>query len=107
MRASCQAPELFQENMATYRVDIFAYGVLLWELQSGKVPFEGQYDPVIMAAAQQGKHTTHLSLKDIKDQQAATLIELCLALGSYITRTHSFIACYLLELINGIYLSLL
>ena len=42
-RASYQwmAPELLSKGILSPKYDIFAFAVVLWELRTGKVPFEG------------------------------------------------------------------
>ncbi|XP_072023810.1 uncharacterized protein [Amphiura filiformis] len=47
--ASCRwmAPELLTQNILSPKYDIFAYGVVLWELRTGKYPFEGQESQVV------------------------------------------------------------
>ncbi|XP_072016781.1 mitogen-activated protein kinase kinase kinase 20-like [Amphiura filiformis] len=41
------APELLTQNVLSPKYDIFAYGVVLWELRTGKYPFEGQESQVV------------------------------------------------------------
>lgn len=36
------APELFESNNYTNKVDVYAYGILLWEMLTEKVPFKGK-----------------------------------------------------------------
>ena len=43
------APELFQKRAYDEKVDVFAFGTLLWELFSGRVPFEGLEPSDVMA----------------------------------------------------------
>jgi len=38
------APELFQKRAYSHKIDVFAFGSLLWEIFSREVPYEGQ-DP--------------------------------------------------------------
>ena len=35
------APELFQKRQYDEKVDVFAYGTLLWELVHREVPYDG------------------------------------------------------------------
>ena len=35
------APELFQKRQYDDKVDVFAFGTLLWELASREVPYDG------------------------------------------------------------------
>lgn len=35
------APEIFQKRAYDEKIDVFAYGTLLWEIFTRKVPFEG------------------------------------------------------------------
>ncbi len=70
------------KNLATYKVDVLAFGVTFWELLTGKIPFDGLLDPALLALAQQGLHSQHLTpLARIKEKKAAVLINLCLAAG--------------------------
>lgn len=36
------APELFESHYYTNKVDVYAYGILLWEMLTEKVPFKGK-----------------------------------------------------------------
>jgi len=38
---SYMAPEIFQKRAYDEKIDVFAFGTLLWELFSRKVPYEG------------------------------------------------------------------
>ena len=42
------APELLADNVLSPKYDIFAYGVVLWELRTGKCPFEGLESQVVV-----------------------------------------------------------
>ncbi len=69
----------------TYRVDIYAFGVMLWELLTAKVPFEGLDETQILAAVQNGERSQYISSSEVMEKNAAALIELCLNAG----REHS------------------
>lgn len=43
------APEIFQKRAYDEKIDVFAFGTLLWELFSRRVPFEGLEPADVMA----------------------------------------------------------
>lgn len=42
------APELFQESVYTNKVDVYSYGIMLWEMLSGNVPYKGKKPAEVM-----------------------------------------------------------
>ncbi len=72
---------MFEVNKATYKVDVLAFGVTIWELLTGKEPFSGLIEKDIWAAVQNGKHSQYLTSSEVKEQKAAALIEMCLVAG--------------------------
>lgn len=49
------APELFQKRQYNEKVDVFAFGTLLWETLERKVPFDGFETPEIRAKVESGE----------------------------------------------------
>jgi serine/threonine protein kinase len=49
------APEIFQKRSCSYKIDVFAYGTLIWELYSREVPYEGQDPQDIMKKVLKGE----------------------------------------------------
>ena len=44
------APELYEnnDNSATEKVDVFSFGITMWELWTGRLPYEGLTDFSVM-----------------------------------------------------------
>ena len=57
--ASCMAPEEHRNEVISTAVDVYSYGVMLWEMLTRGIPFEGR-DPVqiIYAVAMKGERPT-------------------------------------------------
>ena len=50
------APELFESNDYTNKVDVYAYGILLWEILTGSTPYKGKSGlQIAMAVCQRGE----------------------------------------------------
>ena len=49
------APELFQKRQYNEKVDVFAFGTLLWETIERKVPFDGFEPAEIRAKVESGE----------------------------------------------------
>jgi serine/threonine protein kinase len=49
------APELFSTDGYTNKVDVYAYGILLWEMLTGEVPFSGKQPFIIMQEIMRGE----------------------------------------------------
>lgn len=70
------APEIYKEQPITVKADIYSFGVILWELFTGKTPFVGKTENEIMNLICNGKHEKITS--DIPDEYAI-LIKQCWA----------------------------
>lgn len=68
------APELFQKRTYTEKVDVFAFGTLLWETLERKVPFDGFDTPEIRAKVESGEQ---LRANYSLDQRLLQLISEC------------------------------
>lgn len=68
------APELFQKRQYDEKVDVFAYGSLLWELVTREVPFDGLDTADIRAKVEKGEQ---LRVPYGADQRLAALITDC------------------------------
>jgi 4-hydroxyphenylpyruvate dioxygenase-like putative hemolysin len=49
------APELFAKRQYNEKVDVFAFGTLLWEIVERKVPFDGFEAGEIRAKVESGE----------------------------------------------------
>ena len=49
------APELFQKRQYDEKVDVFAFGTLLWEILSREVPYDGLEAADIRAKVERGE----------------------------------------------------
>ncbi len=73
---------MFEEGKATYKVDVLAFGVTIWELLTGKEPFSGLTEMLILAAVRDGKHSQHLMISsEVEEKNVAALIEMCVVAG--------------------------
>lgn len=67
------APELFQKRQYDEKVDVFAFGALLWELIQREVPFDGLEAADIRTKVEKGEQ---LKLKT-NNQKLQNLINQC------------------------------
>ena len=44
MCTAFQAPEVFLMGQVSVKADIYSFGVLLWEMESGEVPVRGRIE---------------------------------------------------------------
>ncbi|KAL5259041.1 hypothetical protein ACHWQZ_G009495 [Mnemiopsis leidyi] len=49
------APEVMRQSLVSEKCDTYSFGMLLWELITGKIPFHGEEDPQIMFGVCQRK----------------------------------------------------
>lgn len=68
------APEIYKGRNPTTASDIYSFGVILWELFTGKKPFAEKKESEVISLIQQGKHEEITS--DIPDEFAG-LIKQC------------------------------
>lgn len=68
------APELFQKRQYDEKVDVFAFGALLWELVSREVPYDGLDPADIRVKVEKGEV---LKLRSNTDPQVQQLINSC------------------------------
>ena len=69
------APELFQKRSYSHKIDVFAFGTLLWEIFAREIPFEGQDPADIMK-----KVVKNEPLKKV-DYSIQSIVESCRALN--------------------------
>lgn len=69
---SYMAPELFQKKAYDKKIDVFAFGTLLWEMFARKVPFEG-LEPSDVAQRVMGQES--LDMQGIHKKIAQLIIE--------------------------------
>ena len=75
------APEFLADKISSKKSDVYAFGVVLWEIFSRQIAFEDQNEAqIIFAVAHQGKRPdiSQVKIKDKeKDSKVKTLIEMC------------------------------
>ncbi|KAI9135884.1 kinase-like domain-containing protein, partial [Paraphysoderma sedebokerense] len=49
------APELFEDAEPTAAIDVYAYGMVLWELTDGRIPFSNVNNDTVVALVSIGK----------------------------------------------------
>jgi len=72
------SPEQFQGQEVDHRADIWAFGVLLYEMLTGKVPFAGDYPAAVMYAVineEPEALKTHLQFQSLLDTALSKSIE--------------------------------
>lgn len=89
------APEIFQKRSYDRKVDVFAFGTLLWELFSRKIPFEGLEPSVIM---QKVLSEESLSMTGL-NKKISQLIQECRALDPKKRPEFEYIVQFLNEII--------
>ncbi|XP_026385166.1 serine/threonine-protein kinase STY46-like [Papaver somniferum] len=70
------APEVIRNEPADEKSDVYSFGVVLWELATGKIPWEGLIPMQVIAAV--GFMDQGIEIPKNIDPQWASLIEICL-----------------------------
>ncbi len=68
------APELFQKRQYDEKVDVFAFGALLWEIVMREVPFDGLEAADIRAKVEKGEP---LKMRSNIDPRVGQLVNEC------------------------------
>ena len=69
-----QAPEVFKHGKVSHKADIYGLGIVLWELISGKIPYNGKNPYEIQVAVAEGER---LLIPDNCPDDFKRLIERC------------------------------
>ena len=72
------APEQLEGRDADARTDIYAFGVVLYEMLTGKLPFEGKTQAALMAAIIAGAVPSITRLQPFVPQSLSNLVATCL-----------------------------
>lgn len=70
------APELFQKRAYDHKVDVFAFGSLLWEIINREVPYDGLDPQDIASNVIKGNKLKDHALAQI-DPRLSSLVESC------------------------------
>ena len=73
------APEQLEGREADTRTDIYAFGVVLYEMLSGKLPFDGKTQASLIAAIMNGTIPSITRLQPLAPQSLITFVTTCLA----------------------------
>ena len=78
--AAYMAPEMFNKKPYNEKVDVFAYGTLLWEILTRRIPYEG-YEPLqIKGFVCEGRElpiNEYFNKKDKIPQELINIVKLC------------------------------
>ncbi|KAI3849311.1 hypothetical protein MKW92_007303 [Papaver armeniacum] len=88
------APEVIRNEPADEKSDVYSFGVVLWELATGKVPWDGLIPVQVIAAV--GFMDQHIEIPEDAEPKWAFLIKTCLhsdpkcrpTLGELLERLH-------------------
>ncbi|KAK9058912.1 hypothetical protein SSX86_023760 [Deinandra increscens subsp. villosa] len=69
------APEVLRNEQVDEKSDVYSYGVVLWEITTGKIPWENLNSMQVIGAV--GFMNQHLEIPNDVDPQWASLIENC------------------------------
>ncbi|KAI3909161.1 hypothetical protein MKW98_012898 [Papaver atlanticum] len=70
------APEVIRNEPADEKSDVYSFGVILWELATGKIPWDGLIPMQVIAAV--GFMDQQIEIPEDTDPQWASLIKTCL-----------------------------
>ncbi len=70
-----QAPELLKALVPTKAADVYAYGVILWEIDSRKIPFDSVKDSDIIKSVEEG--TREPTTKDCPTEYSEIIQDSC------------------------------
>jgi serine/threonine-protein kinase len=73
------APEQLEGREGDTRTDIYAFGVVLFEMLTGKLPFDGKTQATLIAAIMAGAVPSITQLQPLVPQSLSNLVTTCLA----------------------------
>src|SRR6266513_2508574 len=76
---SYMSPELANGERADHRSDIFSFGVVLYEMATGKLPFKGQSNVDVMHAVLHQTHNPAIELNDKIPPDLSAIIDNAMA----------------------------
>ena len=71
------APEVMSKNVFTEKSDVYSFGIVIWEVLSRAVPFEGLQQPQIFARVPKGERPS--PIPENSPSGLVTLMEACWA----------------------------
>lgn len=76
--AAYMSPEQARGEHTDYRTDIWSFGVVLYEMATGKLPFQGDYDQAVIYAVLSDEHEPIGKLREDLPENFSRLVDQCL-----------------------------
>eukprot|EP00250_Pteridium_aquilinum_P014196 c21837_g1_i2 orf=605-3484(-) len=69
------APEVLRSELSDEKADVYSFGIIMWELATGKIPWDGLHSMQVVGAV--GFMDQRLQIPDDLDQEWVSMIQQC------------------------------